>query len=167
MTEFVLLRLIHVLSGVFWTGTTLFTAGFLMPTLRDAGPAAGPIMAGLQKRRLMVVMPITATLTILSGARLLWLVSGGFAASYFGTTVGLTFGLSGAAALTAFILGMAVGRPAMARAGMLAQEAAQSADRERLLGEANRLRQRAGAASVAAAVLLLLATAGMATARYL
>ena len=37
--EFVILRLLHILFGVFWTGTALFMAVILEPRLRALGSA--------------------------------------------------------------------------------------------------------------------------------
>lgn len=56
--EILVLRLVHVLGGVFWLGSGLFTAFFLMPALATAGPAAGPLMGALQRRKLFTVLPI-------------------------------------------------------------------------------------------------------------
>lgn len=167
--EFVILRLVHLLAGTFWVGTAVFTAAYLLPALGEAGPAAGAVMAGLQKRRMMVVLPIAAALTLLAGIRLLWLVSGGFNAAYLRTPTGLAFTLGGAAALVAFLLGIFISRPAMARAGVLSQRVAgaDGADRDGLMAEIQRLRQRAAVVTLWVAVLLVLATAGMAVARYL
>lgn len=169
MAEILVLRLVHVLAGTFWVGTTVFTAAFLLPVLSEAGPAAGNIMAGLQRRKLMVWMPIIALLTLLSGLRLLWLVSGGFSPVYFETSRGLTFALSGTFAVLAFLLGLLVGRPAMQRVGTLTQAvaSAEGGDRDRLLSEVQALRKVSARTGLWAAVLLVFATAGMAVARYM
>ena len=52
-----LLRVLHIVGGAFWVGTAVFIAAFLGPSLRAAGPAAGPIMSYLtQVRRLPIWM---------------------------------------------------------------------------------------------------------------
>src|SRR5688572_13718538 len=72
LTELLVLRIIHILGGIFWLGSGLFTAFFLTPALGRVGPAAvGPVMSALQQRRLFTILPIVAVLTILSGVRLL------------------------------------------------------------------------------------------------
>ena len=38
------LRIAHIVTGAFWVGTVIFLAAFLLPSLRAAGPAAGPVM---------------------------------------------------------------------------------------------------------------------------
>ena len=48
-------RLAHILAGAFWFGTFVFVARFLMPAIKAAGPAAGPVMAQLHEGRQMCV----------------------------------------------------------------------------------------------------------------
>ena len=69
--ELILLRIIHVVGGVFWVGSALFNALFLFPALAQAGPAGGQIVQGIQKRGMMVTLPTVAILTMLSGIRLI------------------------------------------------------------------------------------------------
>ena len=169
-TEIVVLRLIHVVSGVLWGGAIVFLSGFVMPALQQAGPAAaGPVMAGLVQRRAMTFMPVVATLTILSGFRLYWIMSDGFGPAYVGSPMGLTFLVAGIAATIAFAIGMVVTRPAMARVAALAQQvpSVPEAARPPMQAEMQGLRARARTASLAVAWLVGLAAAGMAVARYL
>lgn len=166
--ELLVLRLVHVLSGLVWVGAMVFMSAFLMPALQHAGPAAGAVMAGLQQRRLMTFMPVVASLTLLSGFRLYWIMSDGFSAAYARSPTGLTFGVAGLLALAAFVLGLAVIRPAMARAGMLGQRLASASEAERVAiqQEMQHLRARGASLSLVAAALVVLAAAGMAVARY-
>ena len=62
-----ILRLLHILTGVFWAGTIFFMVSYLEPSARAAGPDAAKVMGNIQKRGLMTVLPIMALLTILSG----------------------------------------------------------------------------------------------------
>src|SRR5687767_4768281 len=112
-TELIVLRIIHILGGIFWLGSGLFTAFFLIPALGRLGPAsAGPVMGALQQRRLFTILPVIAVLTILSGIRLLQIASAGFSAQYFDSRTGQTFLWSGVAAIIAFLLSVLVSRPA-------------------------------------------------------
>ncbi|MGH7636714.1 MAG: hypothetical protein ACREOK_03600 [Gemmatimonadaceae bacterium] len=168
MAELLVLRLIHILGGLFWVGAGLFTTFFLAPALKASGPAvAGPIMANFQKRRMMTVMPIVATLTILSGLRLMWIVSAGDS-RWFVRGPGHAYSVSGALAILAFLIGLFVARPAMAKAGRLGQSAASDgASKEMLAGEIAKLQKRAAMSTGIATTFLVLAAAGMAIARYL
>ena len=165
--EVLVLRLVHVLAGVLWAGTGVFVSLFLMPSLMEAGPAAGPVMAGLQKRRLMLYFPVLAVLTVLSGLRLIWLDAAGSAA-FMHTRGGLTFAIGGTCGLIAFILGMTVTGPSMGRAAKLTEQLAATPEAERaaLGAQIHALRLRAAAVGKVIAVLLILAATAMGVARY-
>jgi uncharacterized membrane protein len=167
--ELLVLRLIHILSGIMWVGSGVYTSFFLVPALSSSPAVMGQVMAGLQRRGLFLVLQIVAALTILSGLRLLWIDSAGFEASYFATGTGRTFSISAGAAIIAAVLSFGVARPAMVRAGAIAASlgpAASTSDRERLTPELDRLRRRAAIASTFAVAFGLLAASGMAVARY-
>jgi uncharacterized membrane protein len=166
--ELILLRLIHVVGGVFWVGSVMFTTFFLMPTLMKAGPmVAGPVSAGLQARRMMTWMPVVALLVILSGLRLMMIVSAGDA-HWFAHRAGHAYAVSGALAIIAFIVGFTVTRPAMTRAGKLAQSAASDQTSKQLIQEeVKRLQRRGAFGTMVVTWLVIVAAAGMAIARYL
>ncbi len=168
--ELIVLRLVHVLGGIFWVGSGLFTTFFLMPAVSAAGPAAGPVMGGLQQRKLFTVLPIVALATVLSGLRLMWIASDGFRSSYFQSPSGATFAFAGAASLVAFVLSLAVARPMAVRSMQLAGELARTPEgpaRAPIAAELGRLRSRGATATLIGVTLLLIAAAGMAIARYL
>lgn len=164
-----LMRLLHIGLGVFWAGTVVFTAIFLFPSIAEAGPDGAKVGAALMRRRFMQVMPPIAGLTILSGLYLYWRDSGGFQPSFMRSGMGVTLGIGAAAAIAAFVVGVAVMRPAMTRAGALAQNAAQAApaDRQPQLAEAQTLRQRGTRAGQVVAVLVSVTVVAMALARYM
>ena len=168
--ELLVLRLVHILGGIVWLGSGVFTTFFLMPALGRMGPsAAGPLMGALQQRHMFTIFPVVAVLTILSGIRLLHIVSGGFAPSYFDSRMGQTFLWSGIAAIAAFLLGILVARPIGMRTGQLAATIAALPEEQRAARarEVERLRRRGAAVTLLAMVLLIGAAAGMAIARYL
>ena len=168
MNEILVLRLVHVLGGTFWVGSALFSGLFLVPALASAGPAAAQVMGGLRQRRLFTVLPVVAVLTILSGLRLMWLTSGGFAPAYFMSPGGGVFAISGGAAVAAFALTLLVSRPTSARAMALGAsiDAADESSRAKLMAERERLRKRSAVSAQIGMYLLILGAAGMAVARY-
>jgi hypothetical protein len=151
-----------------WVGFMVYMVAFLMPALQTVGPAAGQVMAALQRRRLMAFMPGVALLTLLSGLRLYWIMSDGFSPAYVHSRMGMTFGIAGLLAITAFVLGMTVTRPAMARMSALGAQlpTAGEAERPALQAEMARLRERGRRGSLGIVTLVLLAAVGMAVARY-
>jgi hypothetical protein len=168
MAELIVLRLVHILGAILWLGSGLFTTFFLLPAMTKAGPAvAGPVMAGLQQRRLPTILPIVALLTMLSGIRLMMIVSAG-SPQWFASPMGRTFSISGALAIVSFLIGVLIGRPAMVRMGKLSQSPVPDAtSKEALAAEIRSLQKRAMWSTQTALGLLLLAAAGMAVARYM
>lgn len=166
---FLIARLLHVGLGAFWVGTALFNAIFLGPAFQDVGPDGAKVGAALVRRRMMVVLPVAAILTILSGFWLYWRVSGGFDAGFMGSRQGQALGTGGLTAVLALVLGLAIVRPAMVKAGELGQKAGQAAgpERDALLAQSQTLRLRSVAAGKWVTWLLVVTLAAMAVARYL
>ena len=168
--EVIVLRLVHVLGGIFWVGGMAVMALFIMPAIAGAGPAAGAVMAGINQKKFPVVMPIVALLTILSGLRLLMIDSAKFEGAYFQSPVGRTFATAGGIAILAFIVGVAMVRPAMMKSMALGQQmvsASDDATRTRIAAEMAATRQRGATANMTVIVLLALAALGMSVARYM
>ena len=59
-------------SGAMWVGMMAFMTFYLTPALNEVGPDAGKVMQALQKQKIMIVMPVIALLTIISGG---WMIS--------------------------------------------------------------------------------------------
>src|SRR4051812_11407645 len=60
-----ILRLIHVLTAIFWVGGITVVARFLMPSGRDLGSIATPVMTHLmQVRKLPVALLVAGWLTV-------------------------------------------------------------------------------------------------------
>ena len=64
----IVLRLIHIIAGVFWVGTAFLIAWFLMPAQRATGMAGMTFVEELMlRKKLRVYLILTMVLTILSG----------------------------------------------------------------------------------------------------
>lgn len=165
----IILRLLHIVGGIFWVGATMFTALFLLPALRDAGPDGAKVMEGVARRKFMEIMPVVAILTMVSGLWMFYRASGGFNAAYFASRAGMGYSTGAAFAIIAFIIGLTVVRPSMLKAAALSKSAAQATpeERGRIMSAAGVLRARAGKAGNAVVSLLIVAAAAMAVARYL
>lgn len=164
-----LLRVLHVVLGVFWGGAVLLNAFFLQPALRDAGPEGGKVMAALLRRGFMTAMPVAAIITLVSGLWLYWRVSGGFQAEYVHSAGGMTLAIGGVCAIVGFAIGMVAIRPNMGKAAALMQAASQASESERNanIAQAQVLRQRAATAGNVVNVLIIIAILAMAVGRYL
>ena len=62
----VTLRLLHIVLGVFWAGTLIFVATYLVPSVREVGPDGVKVMGAIVRRRFLDVMPAVAAVTIVS-----------------------------------------------------------------------------------------------------
>lgn len=166
--ELLVLRVVHIVGGVFWVGAMTFNAFLLGPAMAAAGPAAGPVAVNLIKRRVTTIMPLSAILTMLAGLRLMMITSTGFSRDYFSQPSGMTYTAGAALSIIAFLVGMIVTRPAMMRVASLgAAAASDETTRERIGAELRAIQQRARSSNVVVAALLLIAAVCMAVARYL
>jgi len=165
----IVLRFLHVVSGALWVGMFGFVSCFLMPAFAEVGPDGAKMQAALAKRRIQVIMPVLALVTLVSGFWLYQRLSGGAIGALLKTPVGLAFGLGGLAALLAFVAGIGLARPIMMRSMKLAEQmtTASPADRSSIMAEMQKLRGRGATLNRVVMVLLLLALAAMAVARYL
>jgi uncharacterized membrane protein len=164
----ILARILHIVLGVLWVGSMFFMTVFLMPSLAEAGPDAAKVGAALTRRKLMIFLPIVALITMLSGLWLYWRVSLGFAPEYMRSGPGQTYGIGAALAIIAFILGVAITRPAMMKSMRLAQSAmsASPPERDAMMAEAQALRARGASAGRVILSLLMGAAIAMSIGRY-
>ncbi len=165
----VVLRLVHIGLGVVWAGAIFFVVIFLEPSVREAGPDGARVMQGLAKRHYLNILPVVAGLTILSGIALYWLVSGGLSSGWITTSYGMSLTVGGITALLAFLLGVFVMRRATLQAaglGSAIQRSPEGGEREALMAEIQALRLRARTSARWVAVLLAIAVATMAVARF-
>jgi uncharacterized membrane protein len=164
-----LLRLVHIVGGVFWVGAVFMMVGFIFPTVRETGPTGGRFMQELmQRRRLSVFMNSAAGLTMLSGFIMYGRMIAATDGAWAGTRAGMTFGIGGLATVLAGIIGGAVVGRGAAQLGKLSQAAQASggAPSPEHAAEIGRLQARMTKAMRAVAVLLLVAVAAMAMGRY-
>ena len=164
-TLMIVLRLIHILGGVLWVGTSLVNIFFLAPTAAATGDVGQKFMAHLiGKARLTQRVMLAAYLTVLSGAGLYWIDSQGFTSPWQESATGLGFGLGAVAAFVALGFGQILGQNA-ARIGRISGEL-QGAPSPQQAEELARARDRMSRAGTIGTALLVLALAFMATARY-
>ena len=164
-----LLRLVHVLAGIFWVGTIFLIAGFLLPTARATGREGGRFMQHLMlQRRLPVFLAIAMLLTVLSGftmyGRLIAATNGAWAS----TPPAMAYGAGGLSAILGALVGALVGGRAARRMAAIGQSAAQkggpSAEEQ---VEIERLQRRMALGSRLVAGLLAFSAGTMAVGRYL
>lgn len=164
----VVLRVVHVVGGVFWGGAILFVVHFLEPAVRDTGPDGGKVMLALQRRRYLDVVPVVAVLTLVSGYWLYWRVFGSLLPGPGASGAELWLGVGGLASVVAFGIGVSLMRPSATRIGRLAGEMPQAPPerKDAIAAEVARLRGRMRVAGRWVAALLGIAILCMAVGRY-
>jgi hypothetical protein len=160
----IVLRLIHILGGIFWVGAMILLAGFLIPTVRATGREGGRFMQTLmQQQRLQFYLGLAALSGVTMYARLAAATHGAWA----GSRPGIAYGVGAAAAILAAAAGGGISGSAgrkMLALGQAIGTAAPSAEQQAELG---RLQGRMALGARVAAGLLVIAASAMAVGRYL
>ncbi|HKN66384.1 MAG TPA: hypothetical protein VJW73_08915 [Gemmatimonadaceae bacterium] len=166
-----LLRLIHILAGIFWLGATLTLAGFLLPAIRGSRIGTGTLWRSvMQRQRLQLWINISMTLAILAGFALYAIDSAATNGAFARSTAGKTFGLGALFAIAAAGVMGAMSQPSSRKLAALADridENPGAAIPTDLATAASALQDRISRGLTIASVLLLLSATMMAIARYL
>jgi uncharacterized membrane protein len=164
------LRLIHIVAGVFWAGTMMAVAWFLLPTAQSLGQPGTAFMQQLMfRQRLRQFVGGAMILTILSGLTMyVWLAmetDGMWAKS----RMGIALGIGAVAAIIAGGIGGGVigrvGQKMMALATAIQSSGGPPTDAQKAEMDSYQRKMRSGYRMVG--VLVLIATIAMASARYL
>jgi hypothetical protein len=164
-TLVLVLRLVHIVGGVFWAGTSFFLAGFLGPSVAATAPDGGKVMGHLLARtRFNTVIGLAATLTAVSGVILFVIVSGNLQMAWISTPTGLALSIGAVAGLLGFFHGMTAILPTSLRTASLVREIAASGGppSPEQGAELGALAAKSGRNSRIVAYLLVIAVLGMA-----
>lgn len=167
----IVLRLLHIIAGVLWVGSAFLFVGFIGPSAAEVAPTAGPLLhAAVKKRKVAKIITGLGFTTVVAGW-IMWFRNmnqygslGDWMSSGFG--LGLTIG--GVLATIAFFEGaFGVGRN-VERLVDLGDEVAASGgppspEQQSQIDRVGADLEKFGKIDL---VLLLLAVAAMATARY-
>jgi len=119
----VIIRLVHIVSSVCWAGGAAIFFLFIGPTAKALAPGGMQFVQHMVvKRRLSIFMVISSTLTVLSGALLIWQVAGGRWLSYVETGPGLVFTIGSAFGILVYFIGMFGVNPRAKRIAKLSGE---------------------------------------------
>ena len=165
----ILLRILHIVSGVFWVGAALMLTFFISPTViatRESGQGFMRHFMGQTKFNL--AMWTSAITAVIAGAILYWLDSDGLTSAWTHSGPAIGFGVAAGFAFLGLIVGIFQNRNSntMARLGGQIQSQGQPPSPE----QAARLQSLGKALAIGGALnatFLILATIGMAIARYL
>ena len=125
--DLIILRLLHICSGVFWAGATIYLALFIVPAVQASGAEGTKFMQQLTRtRNLPLIMTIAATLNVVCGIWLLWKLSDGFQSAYMSSEHGIILSIGGTLALIAYLEGLLVTRPTIMKVAKLGGEIAKA-----------------------------------------
>lgn len=157
-----LLRIIHIVGGVFWVGGTLIMTFFVGPAVGSTGESGQKFVAHMTNNlRFSTWMAAASGSTILAG--FLLYARGGSA--LMGTPFGIGLGIGAAFALIAFVAGMITGRTIKAMAQLGAQMQGKPSPEQ--LAQMQALQKRQSSVSLISTICVILSTVFMAIARYL
>jgi uncharacterized membrane protein len=101
-------RILHVLAGVLWVGSTFMFVGIIGPSAAEVGPSAGPLLAvAVRKRKVTKLVTAFATITVLAGWGM-WIahaVDAGLG-NWIGSSFGLGLTIGGVLATIAWYVGV-------------------------------------------------------------
>ncbi|RJP48693.1 MAG: hypothetical protein C4557_12505 [Anaerolineaceae bacterium] len=165
----IVLRLVHVASGILWGGAAVFLLFFVKPSVKAIGAAGPQFMQSLvERRRAPLFMLGASVLTVVSGGILYWFSSGGFNAAWIASGPGIGFTIGSAAALIGFLFGAFGIGPTSAQMGALGAQIAASGKgpTPEQAARMEALEKRLNIAERVDFIMLALAILMMATARY-
>jgi uncharacterized membrane protein len=169
MFYLLVLRLVHIVASLCWAGGGFIFFLFVEPTAKALAPTGMQFVQHMvTKRRFSIFMVVSSTLTLLSGALLLWERGNGQWLDYVKTGPGLGFTLGSIVGIIVYFIGMFGVNPRavkLAKIGEQIQAAggpptpAQGAELHKLDREMSKL-------NLADFALVALSLALMASARY-
>ena len=166
---FIILRLIHILAGAFWVGAALMLTFFISPAVNATQDSGRNFMRHFMgKTKFNLVMWSSALLTVIAGSILYWLNSNGFQSSWMSTGPGIGFSISALFAFLGLFTGVFQNRNSNAMAALGGKIQAQGAPPSP--EQASHLQKLGKALALGGtlnALFLILATVGMAIARFL
>ena len=158
-TELVVLRILHILSGVFWAGAAIYLALVLEPKLRQAGDQVERAVLEQVSKLNSLWITLSALITIGAGLVLIDRTPGRDFGQLFSNGWGTAIGIGLIASLAAFFLSGWVGANTAKLRRLLQSDGASAKD-------IAAVRSRIALGSKINAVLVIVAVGTMAAARY-
>ena len=169
LTVMLVLRFIHIIASVCWAGGAFIFFLFVEPTAKALAPTGMQFVQYMvNKRRFSIFMVVSSTLTVLSGALLIWQSASGRWSGYVSTGPGLGFTLGSITGIVVYFIGMFGVNPRAVRLAKLGQEiqAAGGPPTPEQASELKKLDREMSSLDKVDFVLVALSLALMASARY-
>jgi uncharacterized membrane protein len=169
MLTLLVLRFIHIVASVCWAGGGFIFFLFVEPTAKALAPTGMQFVDHMvTKRRFSIFMVVSSTLTVLTGAVLIWQHASGNWLSYVKTGPGLGFALGSMVGVAVYLVGMLGVNPRAIRLSKIGQEiqAAGGPPTPAQGAEMHKLDREMSALGLADFLLVALSLGLMATARF-
>ncbi len=161
----IVLRIVHILSGVFWVGGAIILGYVITPAVAATGENGQKFMVHLvTQSKITLRITASAILTVVAGGSLYWIDSGGLTSGWISSPAGWGFGIGATLGLIGLIFGILVGIN-VSRLGRLASEIKGKPSPDQM-SEIQAAQKRLKFISPINTIALILALACMATARY-
>jgi uncharacterized membrane protein len=166
--ELLILRVLHIFSGVFWAGSVIYVAAFIFPALKTSGPDGARFMQNLMRtNRLPLWLSLAPIVNVLVGLRLMDVDSGHFSSAWISSPYGMTLFIGGIIAIIAFLVGLMVNMPSSIGMNKIAAEIGGNPPTTEQIARITKLRNRLKGGTIAIALLLSLTTILMSMAKYI
>jgi uncharacterized membrane protein len=165
----IVLRLIHIFSGIFWVGATLFLWRFVTPATMKMGADGGKFMrALLNDTPYLQAIPGAAVATVLSGLLMYYKVSNGFSGDWMSLASSIVLTIGALAGLAAAGHGLFVIAPLGNKIKAVGNEIASAggAPTPEQLSAMQALQAKMMRNVPIISILLIVSVFGMASARY-
>lgn len=165
----IILRFVHIVASVCWAGGAFIFFLFVEPTAKSLAPTGMQFVDYMvTKRRFSIFMVISSTLTVLSGALLIWQSASGQWSEYVNTGPGLGFALGSIAGVIVYFIGMFGVNPRAIKLSKLGNEiqAAGGPPTPEQAGQLQKLDKEMTVLGYTDFILVVISLSLMATARY-
>ena len=160
-----LLRILHIVAGVFWVGGTLFMTFFVGPAIGATGEAGQRFVGHLMNNlKLSNRMSAAAGTTVLAGL-ILYGLDARAGAAWLGSRFAIGLGIGAVFAIVGLVFGILIGRSTKAMAELGARMQGKPSPDQ--ITQMQTIQKQQATYSSLAAISLILATIFMAIARYL
>ncbi len=166
---FLMLRILHIFGVMIWFGGAFTTAVFVVPTARRLGPEGGRFVQSMAgEGGLSATLTIAAWVAVFAGSVMFVMVSGGFDRTFMGSPHGILLSIGATMGILAVLHGTATQAPTAGKLAALSREisAAGGPPSPEQLARILALREKLARNGVIQVVMLAVAAAALATARY-
>ncbi len=162
----IIMRVLHIVFGIIWVGTTIFNVLILEPQLKKLGPAvSGPVMGALMPV-ISPFMGLSAMVVIISGIVLTLMMMGWSLAGFLSGGWGISLFLGFLATIAATVVGFGIIKPTGQRMASIAASGGDGPPDPETVGQLQQLSGRILTLSRINFGLLLAAAISMAVARF-